>query len=166
MQTHITPQDLTLLRQSITLAHEARAHHAHPFGALIADASGQVLVTARNNAIPPKGDPTQHAERLACALAGRRYQPDLLATCTLYASTEPCPMCAAAMFWTGIRRIVYALPASTLYALTASGSPRFTLTCRDLLAHTNHPTEIHGPNLEAEALEPHLNFWTPGADPR
>jgi tRNA(Arg) A34 adenosine deaminase TadA len=159
--THITPQDLTLLRQSITLAHEARAHSAHPFGALIADAAGQVLVTARNNAIPPKGDPTQHAERLACALAGRRYQPEFLATCTLYTSTEPCPMCAAAIYWTGIRRLIYALSAQSLYKLTATGSPSLHLPCRELLAHGSHLTEIHGPHLEAEALQPHLNFWTP-----
>jgi tRNA(Arg) A34 adenosine deaminase TadA len=156
----ITETDLTLLRQSIALAHEARAHHAHPFGSLLADANGQILLTARNNAIPPKGDPTQHAERLACALAGRRYQPDFLATCTLYTSTEPCPMCAAAIYWTGIRRIVYALSASTLYTLTTPDAPKLPIPCRELLAHGNHPTEIHGPCLEEEALQPHLNFWT------
>lgn len=155
----ITPHDLTLLRQSITLAAEARAHGAHPFGSLIADATGQILLTARNNAIPPKGDPTQHAERLACSLAGRRYQPDFLATCTLYTSTEPCPMCAAAIYWTGIRRIVYALSADALYKLTTPGSPSLHLPCRQLLARAAHPTEIHGPLLEEEALQPHLNFW-------
>ena len=156
----ITPHDLTLLRQTITLAAEARAHSAHPFGSLIADATGQILLTARNNAIPPKGDPTQHAERLACSLAGRRYQPEFLATCTLYTSTEPCPMCAAAIYWTGIRRIVYALAAESLYKLTVPGSPSLHLPCRELLAHGNHPTEIHGPFLEEEAAEVHKDFWT------
>ena len=156
----ITDQDLTLLRRAIALATEARANSAHPFGALIADATGQVLVTARNNAIPPKGDPTQHAERLACSLAGRRYTPTQLATTTLYTSTEPCPMCAAAIYWTGIRRLIYALPASTLYTLTDPNSPSLHLPCRELLAHGNHPTEIHGPYLEAEAAEVHQNFWT------
>ena len=63
----ITEQDLAFLRQAIDLARAARAHGAHPFGCVIVDESGQVLVTARNNAVPPKGDPTQHAERLAAA---------------------------------------------------------------------------------------------------
>jgi len=157
---NLTEQDLTHLRQAIDLAARALAHGAHPFGALIADASGKILVTARNNAIPPKGDPTQHAERLACSLVGRQFTPAQLATATLYTSTEPCAMCCGAIFWTGIRRIVYALSAKALYTFTGPEAPSLELPCRELLAHASHPTEIHGPLLEEEAAKVHENFWT------
>jgi tRNA(Arg) A34 adenosine deaminase TadA len=158
----ISDTDLTFLRQAIALAASARAHGAHPFGALIVDANGQVLVTARNNAVPPKGDPTQHAERLACSLVGRQFTPAQLATATLYTSTEPCAMCAGAIYWTGIGRVVYALSEKGLYSLTGSHeeNPTLDLPCREVFAHGQRPTVVSGPHLEEEAAQVHHGFWT------
>ena len=55
-------------------------------------------------------DPTAHAEMIALTAAteamGGKYLPD----CTLYVTVEPCPMCAAALCWAQISRIVYAAP--------------------------------------------------------
>jgi tRNA(Arg) A34 adenosine deaminase TadA len=159
--TSLSDQDLTFLRQAIDLARAAREHGAHPFGALIVDAEGNVLVTARNNAVPPKGDPTQHAERLACALAGRRFHPAKLGSCTLYTSTEPCAMCAGAIYWTGIGRVVYALSEKGLYLLTGSHeeNPILDLPCREVFARGNRPTIVEGPFIEEEAAEVHKDFW-------
>jgi tRNA(Arg) A34 adenosine deaminase TadA len=158
---NISNQDIAFLRQAIELAHAARAHGAHPFGALIVDADGQILVTARNNAVPPKGDPTQHAERLACSLAGRRFHPAKLAGCTLYTSTEPCAMCAGAIYWTGIGRVVYALSEKGLYSLTGSHqeNPTLDLPCREVFARGQRPTQVAGPFLEEEAAQVHEGFW-------
>jgi tRNA(Arg) A34 adenosine deaminase TadA len=159
-QQTATEQDLDFLRQAIDLARAARAHGAHPFGSLIVDENGQVLVTARNNAVPPQGDPTQHAERLACSKIGRQFNPAQLARCTLYTSTEPCAMCAGAIYWTGIGRVVYALSAKGLYSLTGSDAPALDFPCRELFARGNRPTLVQGPYLEAEAALVHHNFWT------
>ena len=161
MSDLISETDLTFLRQAITLAASARAHGAHPFGALIVNATGQILVTARNNAVPPKGDPTQHAERLACSLVGRQFTPVQLATATLYTSTEPCAMCAGAIYWTGIGRVVYALSESGLYSLTGrhKENPTLRLPCRELFARGQRPTIVSGPHLEEEAAEVHKGFW-------
>ena len=158
----ISIHDLTFLRQAIALAASARAHGAHPFGALIVNAEGQILVTARNNAVPPKGDPTQHAERLACSLVGRQFTPAQLATATLYTSTEPCAMCAGAIYWTGIGRVVYALSEKGLYSLTGSHqeNPTLDLPCREVFAHGQRPTVVSGPHLEEEAAQVHQGFWT------
>jgi len=162
MSELITEADLTFLRQAIDLAASARAHGAHPFGALIVDANGQILVTARNNAVPPKGDPTQHAERLACSLVGRQFTPAQLATATLYTSTEPCAMCAGAIYWTGIGRVVYALSAKSLHTLTGSEdeNPTLDLPCRELFARGHRPTIVQGPFIETEAAAVHHGFWT------
>jgi tRNA(Arg) A34 adenosine deaminase TadA len=162
-QQMATEQDLSFLRQAIELARAARAHGAHPFGALIVDENGQVIVTARNNAIPPKGDPTQHAERLACSKIGRQFTPAQLAGYTLYTSTEPCAMCAGAIYWTGIGRVVYALSEKGLYSLTGSHkeNPTLNLPCREVFARGQRPTIVEGPFLEEEAALVHHNFWTP-----
>jgi tRNA(Arg) A34 adenosine deaminase TadA len=160
-QDPVTEQDLAFLRQAIELARAARDHGAHPFGALIVDEHGQVLVTARNNAVPPKGDPTQHAERLACSKIGRQFTPVQLAHCTLYTSTEPCAMCAGAIYWTGIGRVVYALSEKALYSLTGSHeeNPTLDLPCREVFARGQRPTTVLGPFLEEEAAEVHQSFW-------
>jgi tRNA(Arg) A34 adenosine deaminase TadA len=157
-----TEQDLNFLRQAIDLSRAAREHGAHPFGALIVDEHGQLLVTARNNAVPPKGDPTQHAERLACSKIGRQFTPEQLARCTLYTSTEPCAMCAGAIYWTGIGRVVFALSEKGLYGLTGSHQENSTLDlpCREVFSRGQRPTQVLGPFLEEEAAQVHQGFWT------
>ena len=68
---NVTTQDLIFLRRAIELASEARSDGRHPFGSLIVNARGEVVVEARNNAVRPKGDPTQRAETLACSAAAQ-----------------------------------------------------------------------------------------------
>jgi tRNA(Arg) A34 adenosine deaminase TadA len=158
----ITDQDLIFLRQAIDLARAARSHGAHPFGALVVDEHGQVLVTARNNAVRPKGEPTQHAERLACTKAAKLFSDEVLAKSTLYTSTEPCAMCAGAIYWTGIGRVVYALSEKGLLHFTGSNpeNPTLDMPCREVFARGQRPTVVSGPHLEEEAVQVHQGFWT------
>lgn len=158
----LTEQDLIFLRQAIELARAAKAHGAHPFGSLIVDEHGQVIVTARNNAVRPLGDPTQHAERLACSKAGKLFSEAALSKCTLYTSTEPCPMCAGAIYWTGIGRVVYALSQEGLFRYTGSHEENSTmhLPCREVLEHGQKHIQVDGPFIEEEAGQVHEGFWT------
>ena len=74
----VTEQDLNFLRQAIDLARQARNDGRHPFGALIVNERGETVVAARNNAVRPAGDPTQHAEMVACAEAAKLLsEPEL-----------------------------------------------------------------------------------------
>ena len=116
----VSEQDLAFLRQAIDLARKARNDGRHPFGSLIVNERGETVVAARNNAVRPKGDPTQHAEMLACSQAARLLTEAELARCTLYTSTEPCAMCAGAIYWTGIGRVVFALPKPACCATPAA----------------------------------------------
>ena len=161
-QESITEQDLTFLRQAIELAREARSHGAHPFGCIIVDENGQVLVTARNNAVRPKGEPTQHAERLACTKAAKLFSEEVLAKSTLYTSTEPCAMCAGAIYWVGIGRVVYALSEKSLLEYTGSDpeNPTLDLPCREVFARGQRPVHVTGPLIEGEAAQVHQGFWT------
>ena len=82
--------------------------HGGPFGAVIV--SDGKIIGEGWNLVVPNCDPTAHAEvlaiRAACAATGRFHLPEA----TLYASSEPCPMCLSAAYWAKISRIVFANP--------------------------------------------------------
>lgn len=157
----VSELDLQLLRQSIELAEEAKARGRHPFAALVADRDGKIVASAGNNSMPPEGDPTQHAELAAAAQAARLLGPQELAECTLYTSAEPCCMCAGAIYWTGIGRVVYALSEHALLALTGDHpeNPTFSLPCREVFARGQRQIPVLGPMLEHEAAQAHVGFW-------
>ena len=158
----LSPRDLALLRRAIQLSEGARAAGKHPFGALVADGEGQVVAQAGNNSLPPDGDPTRHAELVAAASAARRLNPDQLARATLYSSAEPCCMCAGAIYWCGVGRVVYALSEARLLRLTGDHpeNPTFALPCREVFARGQRPTVVLGPALEEEAAAAHAGFWS------
>lgn len=157
----ISDLDLHLLRRAIELAQESRDRGRHPFAALVADADGKVIAEAGNNSMPPEGDPTQHAELAAAAKAAKRLSPAELARCTLYTSAEPCCMCAGAIYWTGIGRVVYALSEHALLGLTGDHpeNPTFSLPCREVFARGQRQIPTFGPMLEDEAARAHEGFW-------
>ena len=82
-------------------------------------------------------------------------------TATLYASTEPCSMCAGAAYWTGIGRVVYGMSNQRLFEFTGDtpGRTSFALPCRDILTHGSRPVTVVGPLLEDEAARSHAGFW-------
>lgn len=152
------PFDLPLLRRAIALAASARQHGNHPFGALLADENGQILLEAENTVIT-ENDATGHAETNLVRLASRQFSPESLAKYTLYTSTEPCPMCSGAIFWSRIGRVVYALSEERLYAMTGDSPESLKLPCREVFARGGRSVEVLGPLLEAEAAQVHEGFW-------
>lgn len=150
--------DLIVLRQAINMAQHARAHGNHPFGAVLADEQGNVLLEAENT-VNTARDCTGHAELNLMRAASQSLKPEVLAHCTLYTSTEPCPMCSGAIFWGGVGRVVYALSEDGLYALTGDTPHKLPLGCREIFAHGGRPIEVLGPALEEEAQQVHAGFW-------
>lgn len=147
------------LRASFDLAWAARQKGNHPFGAVLVDGEGQVVLGGENTVVT-ESDATGHAETNLVRQATAWYDAEFLGKCTLYASTEPCPMCAAAIFWSGIHRLVYGLSQARLYAMSSNeGSPRLVLPCREVFAHGNMAVEVVGPLLEDEAAAVHEGFW-------
>jgi tRNA(Arg) A34 adenosine deaminase TadA len=154
----MTEADFIYVRDAIAVARSARRNGNHPFGAVLVDAAGQVRLRAENTVLTAP-DATGHAETNLVRLASAQLTPALLAGCTLYASTEPCAMCAGAIHWAGISRLVYALPAETLYDLIGPGPDELQLPCRELFARSTRPMTVLGPVLEEEALAVHVDFW-------
>ena len=156
----MNPVDLQHLRASIKVAQDARDHGNHPFGAVLVDVNNQMILKAENTVVTGK-DCTGHAETNLMRLATQHYSPDQLATCTLYTSTEPCAMCAGAIHWGDVRRVVFALSEIALYEIVGPSPDHLMLPCREVFARSQRPVVVQGPapELDAEARAVHEGFW-------
>ncbi len=152
--------DLSHLRLAIEVAGRARVHGNHPFGGVLVDAAGNVLLEVENTVVT-EHDVTNHAETNLVRLASKRFTAEQLAGCTLYASTEPCAMCAGATHWSGIGRVVFALSEVALYEIIGPSPEHLMLPCREVFARTGRPIEVLGPceELDKEARAVHAGFW-------
>jgi tRNA(Arg) A34 adenosine deaminase TadA len=152
--------DLAFLRRTFDLARRARGHGNHPFGALLVDRDGTVLIETENG-FQPDRDGTAHAERLLATQACKTFDRPMLFRCTIYSSAEPCAMCAGAIYWAGIGRVVFGLSERRLKAIIGShaDNPTLDLPCRDVFAAGQRSTEVLGPLLEDEAAALHAGAW-------
>ena len=152
--------DEHFLRRSFDVARRSMTHGNHPFGAILVDAGGNVLLEAENGYMPAH-DGTAHAERLLATEACRTLSADVLAKATMYSSAEPCAMCAGAIYWAGIGRLVYGLSEHRLRDYTGNHpeNPTLDLPCRAVFASGQRPTEVIGPLLEDEAGAMHEGVW-------
>ncbi|MDF3299284.1 nucleoside deaminase [Streptomyces tropicalis] len=156
----LTDQDRAHLLAAIELAARGRQHGNHPFGALLTDAQGNVLLTAENTVLTER-DLTGHAETNLVRSASRLLEPGQLRHATVYTSTEPCAMCAGALHWSGVRRVVYALAAGELNVLAGADpeEPVLDLPCRRVFEAGGGLVEVAGPYLYEEAVAVHAGFW-------
>ncbi|HKK41725.1 MAG TPA: nucleoside deaminase [Bacteroidales bacterium] len=100
------PDDISFLSRAIEIASAGVDNGGGPFGAVITK-DGEILSESCNMVVL-NHDPTAHAEMLAIREAAARIGTFDLHECTLYASCEPCPMCLGAIYWSGIRKVIYA----------------------------------------------------------
>lgn len=152
------PEETQYLLRAIDLARQARARGDNPFGAVLVDADGRVLLEGANTVMTER-DCTGHAETNLLREASRRHTPEVLARCTLYASTEPCAMCAGATVWSGVRRVVFALSSEELGELAGPALPALRMSCREVFARASEPTEVVGPVPLSEARAVHEGYW-------
>ncbi|PSP15397.1 nucleoside deaminase [Halobacteriales archaeon QH_10_67_13] len=140
-------EEATHLRSAIELA--AAAPDGHPYGAVLVDETGAVVARAKNTV--PSDGLAAHPE-LKLAERSTALAPERRAGCTLYASTEPCEMCTAAIHYAGIGRVVFGVARATLADRqgTAPG-----VSCRELLDRKGSATVVEGPLLQREALAVH-----------
>jgi tRNA(adenine34) deaminase len=144
------PTDLRLMRRALLAAEEAAQKGEVPVGAVVARGE-EVLAVAADEREAAK-DPTAHAELLAIRRAANTLGGWRLTGCTLYATLEPCPMCAGAAHAARLDRLVYAAPDPKAgYAGTLHDTPSD--------ARLNHTISVEKGLLEAEAAEMLRNFF-------
>lgn len=144
------------IRGAIGLASQARNHGNHPFGALLV-LDGKVILRAENT-VTTESNPTHHAETNLMNKACKELDRETMQRSTLYTSCEPCPMCTGAIFWCGIRKVVFSVRATTLGAIA---NDSFCGPCTTLFdrAGEAHRTSVVGPILEQEGVVDHNDFW-------
>jgi tRNA(Arg) A34 adenosine deaminase TadA len=121
--------DLDYLREAIAQARDAEANGEVPVGAVIVHEDR--IIGRGQNRVLRDSDPTAHAEIVALREAGLTLKNYRLEGCTLYATLEPCAMCAGAILHARIARLVYATPDPKAGA------------CGSVLSVINHPQLNH-----------------------
>ncbi len=101
-------QDEKYMREALAEARAAAASGEIPIGAVVVW-RGRVIGRG-HNLTETLHDTTAHAEMIAITAASGAMGGKYLTDCTLYVTVEPCPMCAGALAWTQISRVVYGAP--------------------------------------------------------
>ena len=158
--TSINDTDGTYLRQAIVWSCTARARGNRQFGAVVVGAGGELLAEAYCNTTET-GDCTGHAETNAVRQLSPRVGRDALAKATLYSSAEPCVMCAGAIYWANIGRVVYGIDAVRLRVFRGERLDQrdAELFCRDVFNSSPHPIDCVGPALIEESSTSHQGAW-------
>jgi tRNA(adenine34) deaminase len=98
--------DIRHMRRALALARRAGRLGEVPVGAVVVDEAGRTLAAEHNRSLT-SCDPTAHAEILALRKAAAAMGNYRLGGVTMYVSLEPCPMCAGALVWARVKRLVF-----------------------------------------------------------
>ena len=142
--------DEAFMREALTLAREAEANGEVPVGAVVVF-NDEVIGRGFNSPVRIS-DPTAHAEILALREAGATMRNYRLEAATLYATLEPCVMCAGALVAARVKRLVFGARDLRFGGVRS----KFHLADSELL---NHRVEIVEGVLAAECLELVKNFF-------
>jgi tRNA(adenine34) deaminase len=144
MPTTLTAADRTHLRRAGELAAAAERRGNRPFGAVIVGANGETLAAAENSIITDD-DIAAHAEINAVRQACRAGLQRELAGATIYASAEPCPMCAGAILRFRLSRIVYGRSWQGMAPTLGAQAELVHVASRDVAALAPRKVEVIGP---------------------
>lgn len=97
--------DTEYMKQALAEARKAYAHDEVPIGAVIV--CKERIIARAHNLTETLNDVTAHAEMQAITAAAANIGGKYLNDCTLYVTVEPCPMCAGAIGWSQLGRVVY-----------------------------------------------------------
>ncbi len=133
-----------------------------PFGAAVFNAETGKLIAPGVNMVMYSNCSVVHAEIVSIMMAQKvlgHYDlgSEGMPVCELVSSTEPCAMCCGAIFWGGVKHVVYACPCEVLGDIAGDD---FLIPCRTLFATSKtSPVQVEGPVLLNEARVPHEGFW-------
>ncbi|WP_312563114.1 nucleoside deaminase [Anaerospora sp.] len=150
------------LRQAISVSKKSREHGNTPFGAILVDSEGTVILEQENIEIT-QSNCTGHAETTLMEAASQRYSKSFLWNCTLYTTAEPCAMCSGAIYWGNVGKVVYGISEERLLTLTGDNeqNPTFNLPCREVFRKGQKQITVVGPfpELEDEIIAVHEGYW-------
>jgi tRNA(Arg) A34 adenosine deaminase TadA len=146
------------LRRANDVARRAVELGHHPFGAILVGPDQETVLLEQCNI-----DTVNHAESTLARVAATNYTPEFLWSCTLYASVEPCCMCAGTCYWANIGRIVFGMTERALLAETGDHkeNPTMSVSSRYVFDHGQKPVDLIGPVAEVaeEVVALQRAFW-------
>ncbi|WP_406657541.1 nucleoside deaminase [Methanolobus sp. ZRKC2] len=146
------------MQTSIDEARHGIIHnHGGPFGAVIVK-DGEIIARAHNQVLKTN-DPTAHAEVLAIRQASAALGKFDLSECEIYTTSQPCPMCLAAIFWARIKTVYYGSDKEDVAKIGFDDS-RFY----DLMYESTFEHELKVVNLDREASLELLDLWAKKPD--
>ncbi len=134
--------------KAIAVSMEGIGKGNSPFGSCIVK-NGKVVAVAHNTVLTKK-DATNHAEMNAIRLACRKLRSHELEGCVIYSTTEPCPMCFAAIHWAKISAIVYGTAIADVKRL---GFSELTVSDRRMKREGHSKVRIRGGFMRKECLD-------------
>ena len=141
---------------------QARSTGNTPQGAVLVDASGEIIMR-QGNAEHDLHDATAHAEFVLASRASRTYDKQYLWGCTLYTTCEPCPMCTGGIYWANIGKIVFGITEERLLEMTGADdkNPTFHMGAEKIIAAGQKEIALEGPipEMEEEIVAVHKGFW-------
>src|SRR5262245_30915339 len=141
------------MRLAVRKAQEGMAAGQSPFGAVIVRAGG--VVAATHNTVWRDGDPTAHAEVNCIRAAAAALSTIFLHGCTLFSTTEPCPMCLAAIHWAKVDRVVF---GATIADAAAAGFCELFVDAKGLAEMGKSPLRVES-GLLREDCAALFNEW-------
>ncbi len=143
-----TDTDRSYIRKAQRLAEDALEAGNPPFGSLLV-LDGSVIETSTNTTASGD-DITAHPELKLAWYAARELSEAERARCTMYTSTEPCAMCAGAIYYSGLGRIVYSVAGSSLPRIREDRG--IDIPCSEVIERGDGTTTVEGPILEEDGL--------------
>lgn len=147
--------DESYIRDAIALARSAVDSGNTPFGSLLV-LDDEVVKEAENTTLTDD-DISAHPEFKLARWAARELDPEARALTTMYTSTEPCPMCASAIVYAGLDRVVFSVRGSTLAELTDGV---IQIPCAEVVDRADGDTRVAGPVLEDEGMAVHEAYFS------
>ncbi|WP_350292424.1 nucleoside deaminase [uncultured Croceitalea sp.] len=146
------------VRMAIEVAKESKLNGNLPFGCVLVNSEGEVILKGENTINTDK-DCLAHAEINLIRDACIKYGYEFLRDCSVYTSDEPCPMCTSAIYWSGVGKLVYGLSKTRYYEIVGRDNPNwvFEMPTRELLDKGGRHIEVIGPLLEEEASILHID---------
>lgn len=142
--------DLRFMREALKQARLAAENNEVPVGAVIVH-EGRIIAKAHNQ-VETLRDPTAHAEMIAMTQAANTLSSKWLSQCTLYATIEPCSMCAGAIILARLKRLCFGAPDLK----TGACGSVINIVRNEKL---NHRVDVSGGILEAECGELMSRFF-------
>jgi tRNA(Arg) A34 adenosine deaminase TadA len=144
-----TDTEKAYIRRTHELAEAALENGNPPFGSILV-LEGSEIESSANTTITEE-DITAHPELKLARYAARELTAEERAACTMYTSTEPCPMCAGAVYYAGLGRVVYSVAGRSLPRVREHRG--IDIPCEEVIDRGDGTTAVDGPVLEEAGLE-------------